>query len=1063
MITAPQSKRRKRLLASVGLVVVGSAGHISGQDSSSAENTTTSMLTGIEENTTIASFPLDESPSLPVLSVSAMYDLQNFGGWVEHLVKFTIHLINDHTDGWYDDVLPDAILDYTMKDSACHADDATRAYLNLTRGDNAPHVIFGCRCSGASVAVARLAAVENIPMLSPASSSVKLSNKDEFPTFSRLAAPDDSTGQVGALISLLRSFGWDRISLINTDTQFTKDIALELSSAWKGQHFGNDSFEGEVAYSSTIKLDPKTDLIDRESAIRVLNAVPVDNPSVNSRIIVLFAHHQHAFPILKIAKQLNFQPDTIWLGASEWIGRVPLDGDTSWMPPVPGYLGVVPYRNLTTPMYTDYLSRLNIYERERNIEVTTELYDYVADRIADGILALAMALSAVPPNLRRDGKRVTRALRRMRFDGVSGPLSFDEHGDLSQPLYTVKTLATAGTGWVDVGTVSTVIGTTHRIDINKICWPVAGCNPVSFPDDQYPDDPDRLPFWIWIVVAVMCLLAILFYRQRAQNKSVTTQLRRIEDELKALDSNDSAVRKRKGRLYKEIASLLGQPTPEHWTQKHGLVKVPPNIPEYWDVLAKLRETMNDSDCHLSSLSRVQNLGVWSYYVFRKNQLANKYNLDIKDAEKLHELSVWHGTSSLNPDVIYKDQQDGFMMQLSQQGQWGRGIYFSERAGYSDPYSFKPFNKYTETLQQDRELFLVKLLVGDSIFLDRNADEYMQDACKGLVAPPDNPDRPGMKFDTVSGQIEDEQNTKVYVVYENGRAYPEYLVRYYKGARDEERTPYASLEEAVEGATSKEFEEKMHPESALALDADDASVTSSGIAANAVWEFQEGDSGWVQYQSAHQLQIEQAYQRDPGGVTTIEHFPWTYAVDLSVNLQTNLDHPDKTSRKIRRIILETTMEDDDSDGISSSNDKSIAGDSRGNPGTNRSTRSTGNNSVGNSTMAAIRSNFNNFSNLGNLSHMDSIRSTFSSPDGNQSARSPMDVIRRLSGLSNADGNRSNRSNVDADRSTLNLCTTREDDNDSNRSRTKDDIHSDSRRRRMIQDDRYNNKDASCRSL
>jgi hypothetical protein len=37
-----------------------------------------------------------------------------------------------------------------------------------------------------------------------------------------------------------------------------------------------------------------------------------------------------------------------------------------------------------------------------------------------------------------------------------------------------------------------------------------------------------------------------------------------------------------------------------------------------------------------------------------------------------------------------------------------------------------------------------------------------------------------------------------VVYENGRAYPEYLVRYYKGPRDPERTPYESLKDAVNG-------------------------------------------------------------------------------------------------------------------------------------------------------------------------------------------------------------------------------------------------------------------------
>lgn len=53
---------------------------------------------------------------------------------------------------------------------------------------------------------------------------------------------------------------------------------------------------------------------------------------------------------------------------------------------------------------------------------------------------------------------------------------------------------------------------------------------------------------------------------------------------------------------------------------------------------------------------------------------------------------------------------------------------------------------------------------------------MAEACAALCTPPDNPNFNGYKFDTVAGIIEDEAKTKIYVVYENGRAYPEYLVR-----------------------------------------------------------------------------------------------------------------------------------------------------------------------------------------------------------------------------------------------------------------------------------------------
>ncbi|CAB9529862.1 polymerase 11 [Seminavis robusta] len=900
-----------------------------GDTSMSSNNTINTTLSMMED---LSAMPFNNNLSLSTgnttalqdlqrLRIAGLYDLTIFPDWPLHLMQFTIHLINNKRDGWYDDVLPDAIMEGTMNDSACDPDIATRAYLGLTRDvESLPAAIYGCRCSGASMAVARLCGIENIAMMSPYASSGKLSNEEEYPTFSRTAGPDNEQGQVGALISLLKAFGWDRISVINTDTQFTKDIALELSNAWKGRHENEDgtTFVGEIGYTDTIKLNGTTNEVDPESVRRVLKGVPVTNPEINSRIIVLFAHHQHSYPILKQAQEMHFQPDTIWMGVSEWIDRDPVDGDSSWMPDIPGYIGLAPYRNLTSPYYKDYLARLQQYEWRHGLPLTENLYDFAADKIVDGMLALAMAFSAVPKDQRQDGRLVSEELRKLQFNGVSGPIAFQPNGDFLNPRFTVKTLRSRGLEWTDAGFVTP--GTAH-VDFSRICYPVTGCVD-AVPNDEYPEAPeDMLPFWVWVILACLIFITILLYHQRLKNRSFNNQLQRIENELQALDNNNDAVKARKGRLYKEVASLLGQPTPEHWTEHHGLVNVPPTQQEYWDVLHKLRETMNDNEtCHLSQLSRVQNIGIWSYYVFRKNQLVNKYGVDMQN-EMINEVSVWHGTSSLNPDVIYNDRQDGFMMQLSQQGQWGRGIYFSERSGYSDPYAFKPMTKHSDdVVGQDRELFLVKLLVGESVFLDRNEGEWMREACRNLVRPPDNPARNGLKFDTVKGEIDDEKGTNVYVVYENGRAYPEYLVRYYKGPRDKERTPHETLDEALEGVKSRHSEntpvesaattqpEEMEEEDG-GDDGGDNDDSSSVVSGQAIWQFEDDKNQWINYLEAHQIQIEQAYQHDPDGITTIEHFPWTYIIDFTVNTQTNLDHPDKTSRKVRRIKMLTQQLDD----------------------------------------------------------------------------------------------------------------------------------------------------------
>lgn len=88
--------------------------------------------------------------------------------------------------------------------------------------------------------------------------------------------------------------------------------------------------------------------------------------------------------------------------------------------------------------------------------------------------------------------------------------------------------------------------------------------------------------------------------------------------------------------------------------------------------------------------------------------------------------------------------------------------------------------------------------------------------------------------------------------------------------------------------------------------DDAKSVSSAVSVQAVWQFLNDDEEWENYLNGHQIQIEQAFQKDPAGIVTIDHFPWTYAIDFNVDLQTNLDHPDSKTRKIRRIFLGSGM-------------------------------------------------------------------------------------------------------------------------------------------------------------
>lgn len=429
-----------------------------------------------------------------------------------------------------------------------------------------------------------------------------------------------------------------------------------------------------------------------------------------------------------------------------------------------------------------------------------------------------------------------------------------------------------------------------------------------------PPATDPVPSEIWsmvvlgvlgVIVAMLIPLLWRFYRQRLPLKE---KIKLLVEEIQSIDSNSGAVRKRKGSVYKEIARLLDQPRPPNWTDDHGLVSIPPTEKEYWTVLDKMRETMSEP-VWITELSRVQNDGVWSYYVFRKNQLASKYGVDLNDPVAVGEIDAWHGTSCLNPDVVYNDNHDGFMMQYSQQGLYGRGLYFAERFEYSDCYSYRvnaarlPQGSVRQ-VGEDREIFLVKLLVGQAAVMN-HLDKGEE--CRKLVAAPENPNTDGLRFDTVSGTAIDQ--TKIHTVYENGRAYPSYLIRYYKGPRDPSRTQFETQADALADSNMDTTQSTLSSGSDMvdsnrSIPVPAANDIEQGMLDGSVslWMYENDEGEQVPFSSEHQSEIENVYQADPRASFTMESDLWTYNVDLSAMTQTNRDHPNHRQRSISRLQI-----------------------------------------------------------------------------------------------------------------------------------------------------------------
>ncbi len=116
--------------------------------------------------------------------------------------------------------------------------------------------------------------------------------------------------------------------------------------------------------------------------------------------------------------------------------------------------------------------------------------------------------------------------------------------------------------------------------------------------------------------------------------------------------------------------------------------------------------------------------------------------------------VWHGTRLNPPEKIYSSEE-GFDLRFSSAGMWGKAIYFAESAQYSNSYAHNKGDK--------KQIFLARVIIGNSI--DMPSDNT-------LIHPPLALD--GQMYDSVTG---DTNGSKVYMVYSNSKAYPEYLITY----------------------------------------------------------------------------------------------------------------------------------------------------------------------------------------------------------------------------------------------------------------------------------------------
>ena len=169
--------------------------------------------------------------------------------------------------------------------------------------------------------------------------------------------------------------------------------------------------------------------------------------------------------------------------------------------------------------------------------------------------------------------------------------------------------------------------------------------------------------------------------------------------------------------------------------------------------------------------------------------------------------------------------------------------------------------------------------------------------RSLTVPPLIPNHPTKRYNTVQGKS---RGSKIWVVYENGRAYPEYPVRYYIGPRDPNRTPFSSRDENLLPLPSisppppqPQLEAVAHPSKIPQVP-------------HITWEYDDSDE-WQSFNLDLQTDLETAYQcylgeshRTDLATMRYRFGKWEYEIDFGSMIQTNISHTNRTQRKARRF-------------------------------------------------------------------------------------------------------------------------------------------------------------------
>eukprot|EP00163_Fabomonas_tropica_P014677 TRINITY_DN2669_c0_g1_i1.p1 TRINITY_DN2669_c0_g1~~TRINITY_DN2669_c0_g1_i1.p1 ORF type:complete len:1253 (+),score=231.12 TRINITY_DN2669_c0_g1_i1:224-3982(+) len=314
----------------------------------------------------------------------------------------------------------EAKISYDLEDTEGAQGKGMNAALSLVQNRGAKGLI-GAASSAVSASISYLASALKIPQISYSSTSASLSNKNEFPYFLRTVPPDSL--QAEGLIAFIKHMGWKKTSVLGENSIYGQGLVNEVMASAAARGIG-------IAYSGVFDANN-------------IHAALEGCRTAGSRIIILAAQGANVQIAYTAIKTLHMKaPEFQWLGSDgvmQSVAGYSHDVRTA----VPGTVGIVPDAGEDGSKYQKFLQLWQQLKADDFPMIQSKNVRRVADSdfasppnayspfAYDAVYVYALAIN----KMLEDGKAVTDGaeilsyLKNIRFDGLTGPVSFNANGD----------------------------------------------------------------------------------------------------------------------------------------------------------------------------------------------------------------------------------------------------------------------------------------------------------------------------------------------------------------------------------------------------------------------------------------------------------------------------------------------------------------------------------------------------------------------------------------------------------------------------------------------------------